>query len=439
MAKHGAGLRVGIVGAGMAGSSAAYFIRQRLGSGAEVVVYERGQTVGGRVQEIEIAGNLVAAGASIAHSTNRYFVGLVEALGLRQKRYATKTLGTWNGQRFGFRTVGARWRDRVQMLRRYGMSPLRAEGLVKQFLLRLVPVYDLLDQGRGFADPQELFSTLGLYELSRQSSGDYFRRQGVSSRFLEEIIDGVSRSNYGQGSEIHALVNLVSLAGAAMGGYLLSVQEGNSAVCRGLLQASGATVRTGTAVAEVSCLGGLEYTVTTAGGDTERFDAVIVAAPLELAGIRFAGVTLPKPSWLARPFQVTHVTFVVGQLSPGYFGLRTAAELPATIMTRDSHDIPFSGIGTWGKAPGSDHTVYKVFSRQELSEELLSRLFSLRVHTLRIVWQAYPILRPETAWPPFVLNRGLYYVNAMESGVSTMETEIMASRNAVNLLMKDFC
>lgn len=452
MENRGARLRVGIVGSGVAGSSAAYYVRQMLGSQAEIVVYERSQTVGGRVQEMEIAGKMVAIGASVAHSANRYFVRLVEALGLHPERYAIKRLGVWNGHRFDFRTSGKRWPDLVRALGRYGMSPLRAERLVQQFVRQLIRAYDLLDEGRGFASPQELFGALGLYELSQQSSADYFRRQGVSDRFLHEMIDGISRGNYGQASDIHAMVNLVSLAGAALGGYLISVREGNSMVCCRLLQAAGATVRTGTEVAEIACLGAADrpgagsaaapgqpaarYRVSTAAGEEEPFDAVIMATPLELAGIRFTGTALPAQSLLTRPFQVTHVTFVVGQISPGYFGLRTE-ELPETIMTRESPAIPFSSIGTWGKAADSGDAIYKVFSRQEMSEEFLSQIFPRRLQTRKLVWKAYPVLRPAAQWPPFVLNEGLYYVNAMESGVSTMETEIMASRNVVNLLVRD--
>jgi prenylcysteine oxidase/farnesylcysteine lyase len=40
-------------------------------------------------------------------------------------------------------------------------------------------------------------------------------------------------------------------------------------------------------------------------------------------------------------------------------------------------------------------------------------------------------------WPYFRLAPGLYYVNAIESVVSTMETEAIAARNVVNLLMRD--
>jgi len=56
----------------------------------------------------------------------------------------------------------------------------------------------------------------------------------------------------------------------------------------------------------------------------------------------------------------------------------------------------------------------------------------------RLVWRAYPVLKPSQQWPPFRLGRRIYYANAMESAVSTMETEAVAGRNVVGLLRQDF-
>lgn len=68
---------------------------------------------------------------------------------------------------------------------------------------------------------------------------------------------------------------------------------------------------------------------------------------------------------------------------------------------------------------------------------LLDTLFGERGETRRLTWQAYPLLNPTTDWPPFRLAPALYYVNAMESPVSTMETEAIGARNVVNLLIQD--
>jgi len=52
-------------------------------------------------------------------------------------------------------------------------------------------------------------------------------------------------------------------------------------------------------------------------------------------------------------------------------------------------------------------------------------------------WDAYPQLPPTTTFPPIRLDEGLYYVNAFEPFISTMETETIASRNVVDLLLRE--
>lgn len=72
----------------------------------------------------------------------------------------------------------------------------------------------------------------------------------------------------------------------------------------------------------------------------------------------------------------------------------------------------------------------------------------------RSQWDAYPVLTPTANFPPMVLDDGIYYVNGFETFVnpfpvtafslivyfrfiSTMETETVASRGVVDLLLKE--
>jgi prenylcysteine oxidase/farnesylcysteine lyase len=54
-----------------------------------------------------------------------------------------------------------------------------------------------------------------------------------------------------------------------------------------------------------------------------------------------------------------------------------------------------------------------------------------------ITWDAFPRLDPRVEFRPFKFADGLYYVNAMESIVSTMETEVIGSGNVANLVWSD--
>jgi prenylcysteine oxidase/farnesylcysteine lyase len=189
---------------------------------------------------------MVELGGSIFHSSNRYLVHFVEMLGLHQQPSdATETFGIWNGTSFDLKSSPSALLTQLKMLLRYGLTPLRLQRVVKNMVKQLTQVYISQDQGQGFQTPEALFTALNLYALTQQSSYDFFRAQGSSERFLTEFVNGASRNNYGQDAHLNAFVNLVSLAGAGMaGGYLCSVREGNSQLCKGLLRASGAKVRT---------------------------------------------------------------------------------------------------------------------------------------------------------------------------------------------------
>lgn len=72
--------RVAVVGAGIGGSLAAYFLRQRRGEAVEVDVFERA-VVGGRTATFSFQGHTYETGASIIHTSNKYLVDLAKEFG----------------------------------------------------------------------------------------------------------------------------------------------------------------------------------------------------------------------------------------------------------------------------------------------------------------------------------------------------------------------
>ncbi len=201
-------IRIGIIGAGIAGSSAAYFVRQAFGQSAEIVVFEKAPHVGGRIQEMEIAGEQVELGASIFHPINRYLVSFVTLLGLHPRQTdKTTTFGIWNGTSFDLKIPHSPILARAKMLLRYGLTPLHLQSLVTDFVKHWLTIYERQDHGWSFETPEELLKSMDLYPLTQQSSYDFFRVNGISERFLLEFINGASRNNYGQDASMNALVN----------------------------------------------------------------------------------------------------------------------------------------------------------------------------------------------------------------------------------------
>lgn len=416
-------MRIAVVGSGIAGCSAADGLRTRLGPAASIAVLESDGRVGGRILDREIAGARVETGATLFHSSNRLVAGLAAGLGPAPVDVSGRrqTVGIWDGERFVLRTRGSRG-DAVRMLRRYRASPLRGARLVKGTVAKLTAVYDELDRGSAWAGPRELLEDLGLAALCDETAAAFLRRRRLSDRFVGEFVDGVSRNNYGQhAGELNALVDLVSLAGAGLGGGSLHrVRGGNAQLCAALLDRAGAEVRLDTRVTRI-VPAEERWHLKPGDGPEESFDAVVLAAPLELAGIELSGFRPPEA--VTRLYKEIHATFVAGARrgSPPDFALTTEAVGPLLSVER---------VANRGDGP----PLHKVFSRGPLGEREVERLFEEVEHVETIAWHAYPELPPMSPWAPFELAPGLYYPSAMEFAVSTMETQAIAGRAVANLL-----
>jgi prenylcysteine oxidase/farnesylcysteine lyase len=168
-------------------------------------------------------------------------------------------------------------------------------------------------------------------------------------------------------------------------------------------------------------------------GRLASHDVVVVATPGGPTALALSGVALPESALRARPFQITWATFVKGTPRADYFGLAHASDLPDAVLTVEDDTIPFSSLGLVATSPDGA-LIYKLFSREPLAESLLDEIFSSRDVVEQIRWEAYPVLSPSRDLPPFRLADGLYWVNAMEFAVSTMETEAVAARNVANLV-----
>ena len=90
---------IAIVGGGISGCSAAWFLREALGGELELTVYERDAQLGGRLATIDVGGTPVEAGGTIIHETNRYLAGFVEQLGLQPlKEGSWVDRGDWGAE-----------------------------------------------------------------------------------------------------------------------------------------------------------------------------------------------------------------------------------------------------------------------------------------------------------------------------------------------------
>ncbi|XP_073060637.1 farnesylcysteine lyase-like isoform X2 [Primulina eburnea] len=377
-----------IVGSGIGGASVAHFLRHYSSIQSQVIdrvtIFERNGVVGGRMATVTISGETFEAGASILHPKNYHTLNFTKSLNLSvndpKNNEDTFSLGIWDGHKFVFKTLSSN--SKLPIVQRF-------VSYVNSIILCL--------------------------------------RYGFSLYRMNAFVEVITRINYGQSVNISGLAGAVSLAGS--GGGLWSVKGGNWQMAAGLIDRSDVQLLLNEEIESISKLGDF-YELNSTLGKSYSCQVTVVATPLDELNIRFSpGISIPP-----RKLQHTHATFVRGVLNPVYFGLKEVKDIPELVGTIESADVPFSSISIL-KQHDNDMT-YKVFSRHELADDLLDKIFSVREETIKINWGAYPHYHAPEQYAPFILDDNhLYYVNAFENAASTMETSAVAAENIARLIL----
>lgn len=312
-------------------------------------------------------------------------------------------------------------------------------------------IYSTVETGnQSFRTPLEFLRAMdssgAMERLVNESLCDFLeQRHGLSEAYVREFASAVTRVQYTQDCAINALVGLVALL-PVVDDDCYRVQGGNMHLPERLISLSQASLRraTVTQVASDSAEGYLLRFHSYSGDqgvpveEEESFDVVVLASPLELSGVQFGGDLARLNGLPRRGYQTVHVTMVSGQVNPLYF---SSPSVPQCILTTERDDvIPFTALcsNTMLDLEDPDWRLYKIFSKAPLNDALLDSLFTSRRYHLHRVIQAYPQLPPMLALMetlPFELADSLYYVNAMETIFSTMETEAVSALNIRNLII----
>ncbi|KAI0307538.1 FAD/NAD-P-binding domain-containing protein [Multifurca ochricompacta] len=456
--------RIAIIGAGAGGSSAAFWIAQakeRHGLDVSIDIYERNDYIGGRSTTVHPYNNTayepVELGASIFVDINKNLRRATNEFNLSLHGFEDEEgdMGIWDGEQFLYtrkrvtEPIGS-WLDNLKVLWRYGYhSPKIMQKLVQSMTDKYVKIYE--SDASTWTSIEDLSDVLGLTDMISQTGAEYFQSHGVSQKFANELIEAATRVNYAQNVDgLHALVAGCSLA--ASGGS--SVKGGNWQIFEHFVKRSGARVFLRTEVVGIQRRSGHTWTIVTQE-ERRDYDAVILAAPYHSTHI-----SLPddlSPLILPQPYIHLHVTLLSTTAvtpNPEYFGYKPGSKVPTTVLTT------FEGVRNEGEAPEFNSLSYlgqtrftgdetedslktgewivKIFSMEPISDEWLANVFQSQVGwVLRKEWDSYPVLPPTTTFPPVKLDDGLFYVNAFEPFISTMETETLASRNVVDWLLRD--
>ncbi|KAF7354883.1 Prenylcysteine lyase [Mycena sanguinolenta] len=443
--------KIAIIGAGAGGASAAFWIakaKERFGGidEVEVDVYDKNSYIGGRtvVYPYDDSTNFSAVelGASIFVKANKNIWRAVDEFNLTRRDFRDENgMGIWDGEKLLFTTSGGWWSwwDSAKALLRYGFhSPRRTQQFVDSMIDKFLTLY--APDAPKWDNITHLSSSLNWTDLVSQSTSEYLQSQGVSNKFISELVEASTRVNYGQNADkIHALEGACSLAPTGAS----SVEGGNFQVFEQFLKRSQANVYLNTSVNSITPTTANQWVLDSDRG-SETYTAIILAAPYHSTKIRVpTDISSRIPP---QPYVHLHVT-LLSTTQPSVpaqsFSLPSSTKIPAMLLTT------FEGARNGGKEPEFNSLSYhglisegewvvKIFSKKRISNKWLSKMFDNQVGwVLRKEWDAYPVLPPTSSFPDVKLAPNFYYVNSFEPFISTMETQTLASRNVVDMLLKD--
>lgn len=373
------GYNIAIVGAGAAGSSAAYHISKfarelELDVPINITIFEADDRIGGRtttVDALEDPRYPIEVGGSIFVKINEILYNATQEFRLSTNaRDSGSTgsaydLGIWDGESFVFTlsnddessrwkgTLGSWW-DVAKLFWKYGLSPIRLRNLQQSVIGRFLRLYH---EDFPFADLTEAAKEVDLLSVTAKSGRELLEEASVGEKFANEIIQASTRVNYAQNlPDFHGLETMVCMS--TDGG--MSVEGGNWQIFDRMVKESGAHVNFLSEVTEIdtseeTSQSIVQYTTANNHTATQAFDFVILSAPYNASTLTFTPAATHKPN--RAEYVSLHVTLFSSPFRPDpiYFGLSSDQLnlLPDTVLTTlpSYIDADFLGRGAEGVGP----------------------------------------------------------------------------------------
>ncbi|KAJ3480777.1 hypothetical protein NLJ89_g12261 [Agrocybe chaxingu] len=208
--------------------------QERFGLDVQVDVYEKSDYVGGRSTVVYPYGNAslpeLELGGSIFVTANKNLWRASDEFGLGRRDFSDEdeSTGIWDGQEMLLSFSGSWW-DTAKLLWRYGfLSPRRTENFVRALVDKYLTLYN--SDSPKWDSVADLSATFGWTEIVSKTALEHLRTEGVSDKYINEVVDAATRVNYGQDIDyIHALEGALSMAanGAVgiAGGKLPDIRE----------------------------------------------------------------------------------------------------------------------------------------------------------------------------------------------------------------------
>ncbi|KAI0381324.1 Prenylcysteine oxidase [Hypomontagnella monticulosa] len=490
--------QVAIIGAGAAGSSAAYHLHkyaEQEGLEVNITIFEKTDRIGGRTLTVNVHGDPlspVELGASIFVEVNHILFNATEEFNLPVTDPGTDEkglLGVWDGETFVYTQDSESWGwwNLAKLLWKYGSAPYYTHRLVQDTIRTFLKLYEA--PHFPFRSLSTKAFDLGLVKITGVTGQQFLAENKLDGPFAREIVQASTRVNYASNLQyIHGLGTMVAMAPEGA----MAVAGGNWQIFLHMAINSMAYISLNSTVTSITKEGpGLpRYTLATktTGAENEEsadypvvFDDVVIATPYQFSGITHDAETIPHPVD-SIPYVELYVSLFATsyRFSPAFFNLEPASTVPISVLTTLHPDEEVkSGPEGVGKAgfysatlvkvvtnPKTLNTeyVYKIFSPEKVTPEFLSRLLGVQVPETftssdtedketsedaktavspitwyhAAVFHPYPQKLPRVTFQDPILGDGLWYTSGIESFISTMETSALMGMNVARLITDNY-
>ncbi|KAL8835485.1 MAG: hypothetical protein Q9205_007148 [Flavoplaca limonia] len=399
-------VKIAIVGAGIAGASAAYQLHDQYAHASiDVTLYEANPKVGGKIKNAQVYNGAhrqqVEIGAQYFFSDDHCIQNLIDETGLRRRlepHYPVeRSTGVWSGTQFVLYARGdlkARsWIDWARYAWRYGVSVNRT----RTWLSHKLPQYRRL-LGRWAYVDRHISTEVNDLGLTPELESNAASLLGnfTSSGFIQNVVQATTRAWLGQDlGTMRGLGALAAMNSAATESFR---NGGTRILVERLIKLSDANLHLSSVVNKIQKSPGTHkyhLTIETSSQDENEagsgiehsdYDAVIIATPLHQANIEF-DIDRYIPAIAPSAFASRHVTHFTSasQLSNTYFNLSVDSAIPSKIYTTTSPNAPqppFFSIEHSKASLGRDGCVvqsenlYRVLTASPLTDSTILALLS---------------------------------------------------------------
>jgi len=470
--------KVAIIGAGIAGVSAAYHLHDQYAhADLDVTIYEANPQVRGRIKSAKVCDGAytfqqVETGAQSFYENDECVQSLIDETGLRRKlkpQYPVKkSIAVWDGANFILRgegdLKGRTWTDWARYAWSYGLSV----KTMRKWLSETLPLFQRLLARWEYADrniPGDI-ELLGL-TAELKSNAWSFLQNLTTPDFSREVVQATTRAWLGQDlATMHGLTALAAMNPAATDSL---INEGNHKLIERLVKLADVHLHLNSTVTKIQRSPVRKYRLTVKApshyheqwsfnNEEADYDTIIIAAPLQMANIEF-DIDIHIAASSPRPYTSRYVTHFTSSnpLSPTYFNLSSSSSMASKIYTTTSTNTPscpffsiehsLASLGLDGCVVQSEN-LYKVVTASPLLDTMILDLLgqdpdgALMDGGVRWVhreeWKhAFLEYHGGAMLDDMEIADGIFYTGVGDEVVSSLEMNCRVGRRAADVLFQE--